>query len=458
MLNINRNLARMLSIFMLLFGFRPVFAEQITALPAGTQHPLSQHSQFVMQRLLEQMGLQLPDDKKGQDDEKYQVDPPVPPPPKPSPSPTPKPDDQDQSDDSSNDNDNQEDENSFFGNDDFFSDSNDGFEQVSKEFEDEFNQVSQQWENEYKQTVAKWEKARVDYLQKSDSYVAATYDLADVQKRSETVHSSLGSNSHTGRFDFSAMQPGDFHLIPNALDVPIRDQVFRGTCAAFTGVRAFEVLLRQQNIVSDLSEQMFYWASKPQCMKAPCSSDKQGSTYDLGLKNSKYNKVGILTETDCPYRPTVQPDNDTHTPLQCSVNEGIRAQSYQTNLPYQKVLSEIAANRPVMSGFKLSDNYKSGRGYVSQSDMGKYNTDQTMHDGGHAMLLVGFIRIPDSLNEGKFCAIMANSWGDGWGVGGYGCLTEKWMKSHSLDMFTSLQAVELLPDYVKRYAISSTRN
>ncbi|MAE58814.1 MAG: hypothetical protein CME69_08040, partial [Halobacteriovorax sp.] len=48
---------------------------------------------------------------------------------------------------------------------------------------------------------------------------------------------------------------------------------------------------------------------------------------------------------------------------------------------------------------------------------------------GHAVLLIGYIKLPKVLNEGSVCFITANSWGSGWGHGGYACLSEKWVLS-----------------------------
>jgi hypothetical protein len=55
----------------------------------------------------------------------------------------------------------------------------------------------------------------------------------------------------------------------------IRNQGPRPTCAAFAAVRAVEIKARMEGFGRDLSEQYFYYASKPECQDKPCS--KPGS-------------------------------------------------------------------------------------------------------------------------------------------------------------------------------------
>ena len=42
------------------------------------------------------------------------------------------------------------------------------------------------------------------------------------------------------------------------------------------------------------------------------------------------------------------------------------------------------------------------------------------------------MKLPSKLHktEGKFCFLTANSWGEGWGIGGHACLSENWIKHH----------------------------
>ncbi len=66
------------------------------------------------------------------------------------------------------------------------------------------------------------------------------------------------------------------------------------------------------------------------------------------------------------------------------------------------------------------------------------------HAAGHAVLFIGYMKLPKILNEGSVCFITANSWGIGWGHGGYSCLSEKWVINHrNRNPFVTVNALEM---------------
>lgn len=398
---------------------------QATVSPAESKRTL-----FVMQKLLSSLGMSLPDDKKNNPTPEPDPTPtpkPTPKPePKPAPTPAPAPAPEPKPDD-------------FFSDDDFF-ESDASFDDMKKAMEEEYNSTAAAWQKEYDETVARWEKAKKEFTKNIDKHKSATIDI-DAFAPSLTQSQSPSLTSTTSHA-ISALAPGDFYVIPGAMEIPIRSQAYRGTCAAFTGVRAMETILMQNDISADLSEQHFYWLSKPKCQKQPCTKAQSGSWFTYGLINSRLNKEGILTEADCPYSASPIASNETQTPLNsCQFRPGVRAGKYKQSLTLPSVLDEIAANHPVMAGVKLSDNFYKDN-IITQRDIGKYSGKKDNHAGGHAVLLIGYIRLPQQMNEGNFCVITANSWGYGWGAGGYGCLTEKWLNQYKID-FDSLSSVEL---------------
>jgi hypothetical protein len=73
--------------------------------------------------------------------------------------------------------------------------------------------------------------------------------------------------------------------------------------------------------------------------------------------------------------------------------------------------------------------------------------------GGHANLLIGYIKLPPSLSrEGQYCVIAANSWELGWGRGGHACLTETWL-SKNLGSAVALGSVMLTDAGVGYYGL-----
>lgn len=49
-----------------------------------------------------------------------------------------------------------------------------------------------------------------------------------------------------------------------------------------------------------------------------------------------------------------------------------------------------------------------------------------MYVVGYVMLFIGYIKLFELMleDEGWYCVIMVNSWGEGFGVGGYVCFIE----------------------------------
>ena len=106
----------------------------------------------------------------------------------------------------------------------------------------------------------------------------------------------------------------------------------------------------------------------------------------------------------------------------------------------------LKRNEPVVAGFKLSSNFYENNGLITlMNSRSKGKLDE--HANGHAVLLIGYIKLPPALEkrgEGKLCFVTANSWGEGWGQGGYACLTEAWVRQHRIkNAFMALNSAKL---------------
>lgn len=424
--------------------------EQVSAKPISHTEPVMKENLFILETLLNSMGMEVPDDKK-------HIVPPPPDPapspkpepapspkPAPAPSPEPAPRPSPEPSPSPKPKPKPEPEDDFFE-DDFFDDDI-SYEDAKRAMEEEYADTKAAWEKEYKETVERWQRAKKVYEKNKDRYYQAS--IAPEILSAGLSASNLATLA-TPRKTLATMQPGDFHMLPRAARVPIRDQAFRGTCAAFAGVRAMESLLIQHNIRSDLSEHFFYWLSKEECQKTPCSEEKSGSRFIDGLKKSQHFKFGIIPEHACPYNPYQQPDNETQTPLRCRAVPGVIAGEFKTFSHTKSIANVILNNIPVMVGVRLTDNFGKDN-LVTVSNVGKYNGEtDPKHAGGHAVLAVGVIKLPPTLNEGEFCTIIANSWSEGWGAGGYACLSEKWMEKFKL-YYTAMDSVMLADGFQKK--------
>jgi hypothetical protein len=225
----------------------------------------------------------------------------------------------------------------------------------------------------------------------------------------------------------------DVHIVNGAFAVPIRDQRDRPTCSAFAVSRALEILLIQNKIEQNLSEQYLYWASKPNCQNAPCS--EKGSWAPNAIKFSKHRPVpDIPSEKSCQYRESNEHKNETQIPLAESCKEGrVKVLAYQEIKTLAEILEALKRHIPVVMAAKLSENFYLNQGLVTLEDAEKSSgTKLDAHAKGHAFTAIGILELPLELQqkEGSFCLLIANSWGQGWGAGGYGCLTERWLMKY----------------------------
>jgi C1A family cysteine protease len=175
-----------------------------------------------------------------------------------------------------------------------------------------------------------------------------------------------------------------------------------------------------------------YFASKPNCQSSPCS--KKGSWGLKALQRSKNSSSpDIPTERSCPYSKSQMSGNETQIPLKSGCYRG---KHKVTKFHQVKSLSDITraldSGSPVISGFKLSPNFYKNSGVILNKE--SHGVSKKAHGAGHAILLVGYMKIPSKLNEGKVCFITANSWGVGWGKGGHACLSEKWVNSYRFNI------------------------
>jgi C1A family cysteine protease len=223
----------------------------------------------------------------------------------------------------------------------------------------------------------------------------------------------------------------DVHIVNGTFKVPVRDQSARPTCVAFAGIRAIETILAQNNLEHDLSEQYFYWASKPSCQTAPC--DQKGSWITPAYRYSQSQPaIDIPLETNCSYKGDSVAKNETQIPLQSTCHEGsTKVLSFEEVKTIAEVVELVKKDIPVVVAAKLSENFYKNQGLITLADSQKSSGAQLdAHAMGHAFLAVGVMELPEKLKatEGNFCLVVANSWGKGWGTGGYSCITQNWFE------------------------------
>jgi len=288
------------------------------------------------------------------------------------------------------------------------------------------------WRKKHLPTLKEWEEKREKYLGHVDDY---KNNLADIP-----LILPVSKDEQEKKVDIEIKK--EYAFVSNALAVYIRDQSVRPTCAAFAGMRAAEILLAQHNEWYDLSEQYFYWASKPNCRNNTCT--EKGSWEGYGLQYSqKSSKLDIPLEKDCPYEKFSQKNNETQIPLKNSCDNGkIKIKDFTYSKTLDEIITQIDQNKPVTAGIKLTPNFYDNRGIIFESEKDK-GGKLDFHAQGHTLLIVGYLKLPQIFDEGKVCFVVANSWGAGWGHGGYSCISEKWLLNHrNRNPFISLNSIE----------------
>jgi len=232
-----------------------------------------------------------------------------------------------------------------------------------------------------------------------------------------------------GRPNLGAIQAD--YLIPHLEAVPVRNQGMRGTCASFTGIGHIEYAVLKafpDMDTIDLSEQRFYYMSKPECQSDGCSTDMQGSWYTTGMQTSMASSdFDIPLETDCPYDGNVGM-NDLQVPQDPSCGKGaVRVVQIKEVFSPDEIIAALENDGlPVPYASALSDNWYENEGLITLAGSNYTNAD--MHAQGHAYLIVGYRKLPDMPEEGGMCFVVKNSWGPGWGLDGYSCQTLAWME------------------------------
>ncbi len=308
----------------------------------------------------------------------------------------------------------------------------DAFSQDLARMKAEDKKIRAGWKKEVKDQLRTWQIQQKIFLGKIKVYKEATFPIP--VKEEKIIEKAILPRDIP-----------DVHMVHSAFKIPVKDQDGRATCAAFTGVRALEILLAQNGEMKDLSEEYFYWASKPECQKSACS--KRGSWVTRGYDYSSNRPVvDIPVEKTCPYETKIDKNNETHVPLRPTCQDGVvKVAKYEQIKTLSEAVDRLKKNMPVIMSSKLTPNFYINEGMVTIEDSEK-NGSVDSHAMGHAFLAVGIMELPEKLHEkeGRFCLVVNNSWGKGWGAGGYSCLTENWILKYRLpSAFVALQSVAM---------------
>jgi C1A family cysteine protease len=183
---------------------------------------------------------------------------------------------------------------------------------------------------------------------------------------------------------------------------PIQDQGQLGSCTGFSITGAMETNYDKQGKFTKLSELFVYYNERN--LENTVGTDSGASLRD-GIQSSY--KLGVSSEALWPYNVSQYKTK----PSTAAYTDALRRKitSYQACTSLNAVISAIQNNMPVVFGFLVYQSFWSiGRNGI----MPVPNTRREVFYGGHAVSAVGYDNSTSLLT-------IRNSWGTGWGDGGY---------------------------------------
>jgi len=175
---------------------------------------------------------------------------------------------------------------------------------------------------------------------------------------------------------------------------PIRDQKQCGSCVAFATVALIEsnleIFRRNPDLNSDLSEADLFFRGCGNC----CN---RGWYFTSALRYAQQS--GIPDEACFPY------DSDQSRSCPDRANRIVKIDSWKTLLSASQAKEWLATRGPLMSGMSVYEDFYYYNGGIYKEAYGGYLAD-------HAICIVGY-------NDALGYWICKNSWGIGWGEGGW---------------------------------------
>jgi C1A family cysteine protease len=186
---------------------------------------------------------------------------------------------------------------------------------------------------------------------------------------------------------------------------PVKDQGNCGSCVAFGSTAAVEGTLRWQtrdpNLAVDLSEaQLFYCIAIAQQGRT-CAAGQPNSGWWRSGGLDAYRDIGIADDACFPYVS----GNTACSPCANAQSRLTKITGWHYLNTAADMKTWLSTRGPLVTGFTVYDDFMHYTG-------GVYSPTSSTSLGGHCVCAVGY----DDINQ---CWICKNSWGTGWGEGGF---------------------------------------
>jgi hypothetical protein len=241
-------------------------------------------------------------------------------------------------------------------------------------------------------------------------------------------------NDMTSQSSYNEEALGDF---PRMVDfsqkmTSVKNQGHRGTCTFFAATALLEATIKiDKGIDVNLSEEYSIYSTKYQGHY----DDVEASHISVNLQAAK--KGGILLEKDFSYRPNwfekgrpcerIQDNEETpmhcfvHTPPKAAFEKVIPGDSIQTGFIRKNtndIIKYLATNeRPLSISLPVNYSGWNDNGSVTYTEeMRQECLEASSQCGAHSVILTGY-----NLDEHVF--YFKNSWGNDWGISGFGKLS-----------------------------------
>ncbi len=238
------------------------------------------------------------------------------------------------------------------------------------------------------------------------------------------------------------------HDIPASADLtsscpPVYDQGQLGSCTANAIAGAFQFDEIKQNEPNTVPSRLFIYYGE-RAMEGTVSTDSGAQIRD-GIK--VVASQGVCPETEWPY--------DIQKFAQKPSQKCFADAKKYTAVTYQRLIQDqntmkgcLAEGFPFVFGITVYQSMMSND--VTKTGIVPIPTTQEKSLGGHAIMAVGF-------DDKTQCFKFRNSWGTGWGDGGYGYIPYAYLTDQNLaDDFWTIRAV--VENGAKSHAASAKTN